>query len=51
VSTFTASINDTSGLIAYGAGTVDLGGTLTQLRFTRTANNFDAGDFVVRWRA
>jgi hypothetical protein len=50
VATFTASINDTSGLSAYGAGTVDLGGTLTQLRFTRTANNFDAGDFVVRWR-
>jgi hypothetical protein len=50
VSTFTASINNSSGLSAYGAGTVDLGGTLTQLRFTRTANNFDAGDFVVRWR-
>lgn len=44
-------LDTTTGFGAGLAGSVDLGGTLTQIRLTRSGSaSFDAGDFVVRWR-
>lgn len=51
VGSYTAMVNAGDGFSSYGAGSIDLGGTLTQVRVTRTGSaSFDAGDFVIRWR-
>ena len=51
VSTHEVLINTHDGFSGYGAGSVSLSGTLTQIRITQTGGtNFDAGNFVVRWR-
>jgi len=51
MSTHVSLINTADGYSGFGAGSIDLGGTLTQVRFTRNGSaSFDAGDFVVRWR-
>jgi hypothetical protein len=51
MSTHVSLINTADGYSGFGAGSIDLGGTLTQVRFTRNISaSFDAGDFVVRWR-
>jgi hypothetical protein len=52
VATNVVLINTGDGYSGFGAGSVNLGGALTQIRVTRTGSaSFDAGDFVVRWRA
>lgn len=40
-----------AGVLAIGGGTVSLGGTLTQLRITRSGTStFDAGSVVIGYR-